>query len=117
STMPRFPDYSMHPTIGDAQLNLSRHETAHWWLSDLVGFAPGDIVLGTDHGSCAIAYPMEPESFAAHYERSPLQAAAWLTRIVAIIRVGCYAELCGGQYGGDLRGQDLADTQAWHSAV
>jgi len=109
--------YNLHPIIDDARINLSRHEFAHWWLSELCGFAPGDIMLLKGGGFCSIAYSMRPDNFAEAYERSPISAASALTRILATVRVGCYVELLGGQAGQELRGRDLDDTQAWREAV
>jgi len=109
--------YTLDPLLSDARINLARHEFGHWWLSELCDFAPGDIVLGKGGGSCSIAYPMEPESFAVYYERSLLQAAAWLTRILAVIRIGNHVEVIGGQVGQELRGQDLDDMARWREAV
>ena len=109
--------YNLHPIIDNVRVNLGRHEFGHWWLSELCGFAPGDITLGKGGGSCSIAYSMRPDTFDEAYERSPISAASALTRILATVRAGCYVELLGGQAGQELRGRDLDDTQAWREAV
>jgi hypothetical protein len=60
---------------------------------------------------------MKPSTFTEAYERSPLQAPAWLARIITVIRGGCYVEIHGGQYGGDVRGRDLDDLAHWRAHV
>jgi len=109
--------HTMHPLLADTRLNLARHEAGHFWLAHLLGFEAHDIALGADGGRCSLTYPMVPASFAAEYARSPLQAARWLMGILAVIRVGTYVEVHGGQYGAALRGRDLADTEAWRAAI
>jgi hypothetical protein len=109
--------HTLHPTIPDGQINLSRHELGHAWMAAFAGYYAEGIELDQGHGACEVVFPMAPDTFEQHYQESPLSTAAALTRILATIRIGTYCEVVAGQYGQELREQDLQDTENWRSAV
>ncbi len=113
----RSSEYELHPIITNDKINLSRHELGHFWMAHLCGFEAHGLALSQDHGGCTISYPLEAADFSAIYAESPLRAAGWLVRTLAVIRAGCYVEIVGDQVGQELRGQDLDDTARWREHV
>jgi len=112
---------TLHPLFEDSRINIARHEFAHAFLAHELGFFVEGITL-EDHadrqaGCTEITYPMSTDTFSEQYERSPLQAAAWVPQILGVVRSGGYCEIHGGQIGWDPKGGDLDHIEAWREAV
>lgn len=115
--MPSSAEYSLHPTLSNDRINISRHELAHAVLAHLCGYVVDGIELGATMGCTTIHYGVCPASFASAYAQSPIRASMGVLQILAVIRTGSYVELHGGMHGSPSSGQDLADTQAWRDVI
>jgi hypothetical protein len=114
---------TMHPLLDDATVNIARHEMAHAWMASECGFTVERVEVDRDdrqarqHGCTTIVYPLGVDTFAETYERSPAQAASWVVRILAVIRIGAYVEVHGGMIGAEPRARDLEHIASWREAV
>ena len=98
-------------------LNAARHELAHAVLAHMTGHHINGIEYTRTHGCTVIQRPVTPDNLPLAYEQNPISASMAVVQMVAILRVGAYAEVHAGQIGHAPRGQDLLDIEAWRERV